>query len=895
MGLHAGARLGPYEIAAPLGAGGMGEVYKARDTRLDRTVAIKVLPEPFAGNLELKQRLEREARAISSLNHPHICTLYDVGQQDGADFLVMEYLEGESLAQRLNKGPLPINEAITYAIQIADALDKAHRQGLVHRDLKPGNIMLVKSGAQISAKLLDFGLAKAMPQVAMSAAAGATISQHAAAPLTAQGSVAGTFQYMAPEQFEGKEADARSDVFAFGVVLYEMVTGRKAFEGKTQASLIVKIMEHEPAPISTVQPVTPPALERLVRHCLAKDPQERWQTAHDLLLQLRWIGEGGSQVGVAPVLARRRKLRAEFAWAAAGVSTAALLAILGVGAWTWLQPKPVPQQTRFTIAPPENSAYTLGTGGPLTLSPDGRRLAFVTGTFGKGQLWVRDLDSLTPRLLPGTEGAWHPTWSPDGRFLAFVIPGAQYKKIDVNGGTPITIADPGFTGLLSSAWSREGAILFTGAGARLFRIPESGGQPVAVTELDKSRNETSHTWPIFLPDGRRFIYAAQGSDTSKSALYLASLDSPARTHLIDGFSFVAYARGYLFFQRRGTLMAQPFDEKAGRVNGDGAPVIEGVQSDESFGDCACSVSADGTLAYITGTSLVGGNALTWFDAHGQRAGTVGEPSVLQGFRISPDGRSLAVSLKDNSTNSNNSANYDIWTIDLERNVSTRLTSDSKIDNNPIWSADGTHVIFRSDRKGQGDLYQRAAGGGGADELLFESLESKAPTSASRDGKLMLFTRNMGGQKKTDIWALPLSGDRKPFPVVSTDFNESGAAFSPDGRWIAYDSSESGANQIYIQPFPPTGPRVRVSTTTGNNPAWSADGRQLFYRTNDNHVMSVDVTSPMRPGVPKELFTQAGGWTMDPVHQRFLMAVAPDATGAAPITVVLNWTAGLGKK
>jgi Tol biopolymer transport system component len=696
---------------------------------------------------------------------------------------------------------------------------------------------------------------------------------------------------MSPEQARGKTVDKRADIWAFGVVLYEMLSGRRAFEGDdisiTLASVLKDDVKWEALPADLPAP-----MRRLLRRCLEKDPKRRLSAMADARLELDETASGVADVVPAP--ASRASRTRERAWMAAAAVFA--LAAIGAGAWIWLQPKPVPQQTRFTIAPPENSAYTLGTGGPLRLSPDGRRLAFVTGTFGKGQLWVRDLDSLTPRLLPGTEGAWHPTWSPDGRFLAFVIPGAQYKKIDVNGGTPITIADPGVTGLLPSAWSREGAILFTGAGARLFSIPESGGQPVAVSELDKGRQETLHTWPVFLPDGRRFIYAARSSDASKSALYLASLDSPARTHLIDGVSFVAYARGYLFFQRRGTLMAQPFDEKAGRVTGDGAPVIEGVQSDESYGDCACSVSADGTLAYITRTSLVGSNALTWFDAHGQRAGTVGEPSMLQGFRISPDGRSLAVSL-DNSTNSNNSANYDIWTIDLERNVSTRLTSDPKIDNNPIWSADGTHVIFRSDRKGQGDLYQRAAGGGGADELLFESPENKVPTDASRDTKLLLFDRDMGGQQKNDIWALPLTGDPKPFPVVSTDFGEGNGRFSPDGRWIAYQSNQSGTGQIYIQPFPPTGPRVRVSTTTGNNPAWSTDGKQLFYRTGDNHVMTVDVTSPMRPGVPKELFTQGGQWTMDPVRQRFLMAVtAFDATAdATPITVVLHWTAGWGKK
>jgi predicted Ser/Thr protein kinase len=521
MTLAQGTRLGPYEILASVGAGGMGEVYRARDTRLDRTVAIKVLPSHLSSNPEIRQRFDREARTISSLSHPHICALHDVGHQDGIDYLVMEFLEGETLTDRLSRGALPAEQVLRYSIEIADALDKAHRQGIVHRDLKPGNIMLTKSGV----KLVDFGLAK----LAAAGPANTSVSilpTQAGMNLTQEGTILGTFQYMAPEQLEGKEADARSDIFAFGAVLYEMATGKKAFSGKSQASLIASILSAEPPPISSVQPMTPPALDRVVKTCLAKDPDDRWQTAHDVMLQLKWIAEGGSQAGVPAPLVARRRGHERLAWGVAAVLAVSTIALAAV---QLARPRAAVRVVRSSLLPPEKTTYHFigDAAGPPAVSPEGLQIAFTArDSSGKSLLWVRSLDSPVPRAVAGTEDAMYPFWSPDSKFIGFFA-GGKLKKIEASGGPAFALCDAGDA--RGGTWNKDGVIVFEPHFRDpLFRVPATGGKAAPVTKFDESRRETTHRFPFFLPDGSHFLYLAGshavGTESELHAIYLGSLD-----------------------------------------------------------------------------------------------------------------------------------------------------------------------------------------------------------------------------------------------------------------------------------------------------------------------------------------------------------------------------------
>ncbi len=892
MSLALGTRLGPYEIEAAIGAGGMGEVYRAKDTRLDRVVAIKVLPAHLAAQPELRQRLEREARAVSSLNHPHICALYDIGHQDGLDFLVMEYLEGETLAERLAKGPLPTEQVVRYGEEIADALDKAHRQGMVHRDLKPGNIMLTKAGA----KLLDFGLAKATAVVGP-AIPGLSTSPTRSTPITAEGTVVGTFQYMAPEQLEGKEADARSDIFAFGAVLYEMATGRKAFQGKSQASLIASILSSEPPPISTLQPMTPPAFDQLVKTCLAKDPDERWQTAHDVMLQLEWIAEGGSQAGVpAPVVARRRS-RERIAWAV--VAVLGLLAVTFAAA-LFLRPAPDARAIRSFLLPPEKASFSfVGTGGgPPAVSPDGRRLAFVASTSdGKSLLWVRPLDALSAQPLTGTEGASYPFWSPDSRFLGFFADG-KLKKVEASGGPPLTLCDaPQGRG---GTWNRDGVIVFTpDVSSPLFRVSAAGGEATPITQLDQSHHETTHRWPYFLPDGRHFVYLARGpasaSESEANAIYVASLDSKERKLVLHASSNAAYAPGYLLFVRETTLMVQPFDAKRLQLTGDAFPIAEQIQFDPPISRGVFSVSENGILAYQTGSAQTG-SQLLWFDRSGKQIGALGDASALQfSPRISPDRQRVAVELFEP-----HSRNLDVWVYDVARGMRTRFTFDPAFDRRPVWSPDGSRIIFASNRKGHQDLYQKASSGAANEELLFESNLDKSPTSWSSDGRFLVYHSTGDPNTKLDLWVLPLVGDRKPIPFLRTPFEEWDGQFSPDGRWIAYASNESGRDEIYAAPFPGPGGKFQLSTSGGTLPRWRRDGKELFYLSLDNKLMAAEVKekgSTLEVGAVRALFEtrpQRPGFVYDvsPDGQRFLIATTFSEKNSLPVALVVNWTAGL---
>jgi eukaryotic-like serine/threonine-protein kinase len=888
MPLAPGTRLGPHEIIEQLGSGGMGEVYRARDTRLDRMVAVKILPGHLSDNEELRQRFDREARTISQLSHPHVCALYDVGHQDGVDYLVMEYLEGATLADRIVKGPLPIEQVLRYGIQIADALDKAHRLGIVHRDLKPGNVMVTKSGV----KLLDFGLAKlrAVTPGAVSSSA-SLVQTQTDATLTAQGTIIGTFQYMAPEILEGREADARSDIFALGALLYEVATGQAPFQGKTQASVIAAILGKTPPPISSVQPMTPPALDRVVQTCLEKDPEDRWQTAHDVMLELKWVAEGGSRAGLpAPVVTRRRS-RERLAWIIAA-ALAAAVATLGV--LQLRKPRSAPAVVRSTVLPPEKAAFTFvgQGGGPVAVSPDGRQLAFVAAEpGGRRQLWIRPLELLLARSLPATDGAAYPFWSPDGRSVGFFADG-KLKRIDVGGGPPLSICDaPDPRG---GSWNRDGVILFEPQFREpIHRVSATGGTPVPVTGFDASRRETTHRWPFFLPDGRRFLFFSGSHSTSADseldAIFVGSLDGEKPKLLVDARSNAAYAAGRLLFVRHKTLLAQRFDPKSLRLAGDAFPIAENVQDDPGFFNAVFSVSQQGTLAYQEAGGTIGLSEVTWVDRTGKKIDVLDDPADFYDPRISPDGRRVAVVVGDPG---------DIWIYDVVRHTRTRMTFAGGSDNAPTWSPDGTRVAFSSQRSGNGDLYARAAAGTGSDELLASSKTFKVANSWSPDGRYLAFAASAGAPgSKADLWLLSLS-NRKASPLVRTESDEVAGAFSPDGRWLAYASDESGRFEIYVmKPLPEPEGKWQVSTAGGVEPRWRRDGKELFYVGPDGRVMAVEVGTgaDFEVGKPQALFgtslKNASGARYDvaPDGQRFLLNRPIGDESSPPITLVQNWT------
>jgi serine/threonine protein kinase/Tol biopolymer transport system component len=882
MALTAGTRLGPYEILAPLGAGGMGEVYRARDTRLDRTVAIKILPQHLSDNPALRQRFEREAKAISCLNHPHICVLHDVGTQDGLQFLVMECVEGETLAKRLEKGPLPLDQALKYGMQIADALDRAHRSNVVHRDLKPGNIMLTASGT----KLLDFGLAKALPPLATGDTLTAAVTR--ATPVTQQGTVVGTFQYMSPEQIEGKDVDARSDIFSFGSVLYEMLTGRPAFSGKSQLSVASAILEKEPQPISTLQPLTPPALDRTIRVCLAKDPEERWQSARDLLLELKWIADGGSQAASRSEGIASRKTYSRLSWALVAVLGLSILVLLTMSR------QRVPASTapvRFLIHPPENSY--INAEGHAAVSPDGRHLAFVApGPTGKDILWLRSFDSLAARSLAGTEGALFPFWSPDSRWIGFFANRSSLHKIDITGGPPISVASvlAGYGG----TWSRDGVILFaTGATRLLYQVSAAGGEVVPLARGEKSVT-VGRLLPHFLPDGKHYLY--EGSQPGAGhAVYVSSLDSDTSKLLVRDGTSPAYQRGYLFYLLGTTLIAQPFDEKRLEIMGDASALAEQVQF--------FSASNTGAvLAYWTGAA---GNIpqLTWFDRSGNRLGTLGDPARQFNIRLSPDGTKLAAEVYDRQANSMYSES-DIWLYDVSRGVRSRLTSGPGSARVPCWSPDGKRIIFSSDRKGHFDLYEKAVDGGGNEELVFASEFAKYCQSWSPDNKfLILMTISNDSSTDTDIWTLPLFGGRKPLPYLQTKFDEFGGRLSPDGKWVLYSSDESGRHEVYVRPLHGSGGKLLVSAAGGFTPVWSHDGKEIFYLSLNSELMAARVSqngSELAIDVAHLLFqTQAEFFLpifdVSPDGRRFIIVTTMPQKSRSPITVVVNWDAGLKKQ
>jgi Tol biopolymer transport system component len=883
MALLSGTKLGPYEIQSPLGAGGMGEVYRARDTRLDRTVAVKILPSHLSENLGAKQRFDREARAISSLNHSSICTLFDVGHQGGVDYLVMEFLEGETLADRLRKGPLAAEQLLKHANEICEGLEKAHKTGVVHRDLKPGNIMLTKTGA----KLMDFGLAKTTP-VEAPPASSLTMTSFGplpGEPLTVQGAVLGTFQYMSPEQVEGREADARSDIFALGAVLYEMATGKRAFEGKTTASVIAAVLERDPPPLSTVQPASPPALDRVVKTCLAKDPDERFQNVHDVKLQLKWIAEGGSSAGVPVRVAARRMSREKLAWSLmCGIAIlAAAFAIWayahprGAGAGPVLAFVPPPRDTRFL-------AFGFGSG-PAVVSPDETKLAFtVIDQSGSIKLWIRSLKANDATAVPGTEGAASPFWSADGRSLGFFA-GGKLKTVELNGGNLQTVADSSWPGI--AAWAPDGTILFRPASSSpLFRVPATGGRAVSMQTLNA--NDYAVSDPAILPDGKHILVVVSDKGQHRRIELRSFTSSEARVVLEDAQQ-PAYAGGFLFFIRNQKIFAQPFDAGSGKVSGTATPLADA----DWYSLAGPSVLAFQSVSHDT--------RLQWFDSSGNPMGTTGQVAYYLAPKIAPDGKQMLFLTEDPQ----NLDTTDLWSLPAAGGVSRRMTFGPFWKGWSVWSPDGKYIAYGVEAPGKVILVRKPSDGSGAEETLLTQgpeISASSVVDWSPDGRYLSFDAFDINKGRREQWSLPLFGDRKPFqcaPVVGG--SQYDGNFSPDGHWLAYFSDETGQPEVYVVPFPGPGGKYQISHGGGWIVRWDKKG-DLFFLSIGNQLMKAELNltgqslqvKALRPLFQMNLAdTPAPLFDVTADGQHFL-AVTPARTESSSISLLLNWPALLRK-
>jgi serine/threonine protein kinase/Tol biopolymer transport system component len=862
--LSAGTRLGPYEILSPLGSGGMGEVYRARDTRLDRSVAVKVLPSHLSASPETRQRFEREAKTISQLSHPHICALYDVGREGETEYLVMELLEGETLSQRLARGPLPLDQTLRYGQEIADALDKAHRQGIVHRDLKPANVMLTKSGV----KLLDFGLAKAM---APAAEKGSLTSLPTQQGLTQEGTILGTFQYMAPEQLEGKNADGRTDIFALGAVIYEMATGRKAFSGATQASLITAIMSSDPPSISSVQPVSPPALDRVVRKSLAKDPEDRWQSAADLGSELQWIAEGSKSDLTASTSALHRSWRP---WILAAVMT-----LVAVGAL--LRPRVNERsgsaRAVLSIVPPEGLTWT----DWFAMSPDGRQLALVGSNEGRTRIWMRRLDDEEARPVAGTEDAENPFWSPDGRSLAFIAQ-RKLKRIELDSGVVQVICNAGLG--RGGTWNREGVILLGGlSSAALSRVAAAGGELSPATQLDTARGDFVHRFPQFLPDGKRFLLYVSTVKPETTGIYVGSLESPELKLVKASPEAGRFAPpNYLLYARGDALVAEHIDLSKMQPTGETEVLIRRVDIAELATFLRLFSSSETGIVAFRDAGYQ--RPLVWFDRRGNVVARMNALAAPRGFSLSPD-ESLAA-----YTTGTQSAS-DIWVLDLRRDVSTKLTLEG-VTTNPLFSRDGRFLYYRSLTANRFRIRRKPLHGGGPDETLFEGGSWETAWDETPDGKTLIVGNVTG---ILGINALSLDGAQKLVPLLSTEFSQRSPTLSPDGRWMAYDSDESGRREVYVRRFPVTEEKWQVSTRGGIWPYWRRDGKEIYYLGLDAALMAVPVGPGFSAGTPEKLFqtrlniaTVPRQYIASRDGQRFLVIDPARDPSASPMQLLLNW-------
>ena len=894
--LNTGTKLGPYEIQAPLGAGGMGEVYRARDMRLDRTVAIKILASTLSDNPELKQRFEREARTISALQHPHICVLHDVGHDaaSGTDFLVMEYLEGETLADRLRKRPLPLSEQLKIAIEVADALAAAHGAGIVHRDLKPGNVILTKSGA----KLLDFGLAKPLSPVGASSASSSAPSFTAAktlsapspinSPLTTHGTMVGTIQYMSPEQIEGREADARSDIFAFGSMLYEMASGKRPFEGRSQIKIASAILEDHPPALSSLRPEIPAALDRLIMTCLSKDPRERFQCAHDLKLELSWLGESGKQD--TPVPGASTNARAWWAIAAIALVLAAAAMVL-----VWLH-VPAPTDIEAYILPPEKNSFTLNNddaAGPVVLSPNGRKIAFVAqDDQSVDHLYVRALDDNEAKLVPGTENAMYPFWSPDGQSLGFVS-GGRLRRVPLNGGPVLDICN--ITRFRGGSWGEDGIVLAPDVTNGIFRVaPNAGSTPVRITTV--AADQTTNRWPALLPDGKHFLYLASSHSNrdpnGRNGIYFASLDGKETHFVVASESNAVYAHGHLLWEQGGSLLAQPFNPSTGRISGDTVALASGLGYNPSTWKAAFDANENGMLIYQPGLGVNSGQLLL-FGRDGKST-AVADSHGFMDIRISPDGRTVAALT--------NGTIHDIWLINIDQGTRARFTFEYTADG-MAWSSDGKYLYYSTVGK-TSRIVRKPVDGSGEQTTVAEDSNPLHVSDVSPDGRYVLIEQPYERIPITTVLQ-PTTPGAKPQPITDYQGGGHGAHFSPDGKWITYTSIETGRYELYATSVS-RGGKLQLTSSGGALSRWAGDERTIYYATREGAVFALPVKvtdNSIQPGKPQPLFTASGlvpmafynaSWDATPDGRRFILNVTGERSDQSRAVLVTNWPARLKK-
>ena len=875
----------------------MGEVYRARDEKLHREVALKVLPNSFSADKDRLARFEQEAQAASALNHPNILSVYDVGAHDGSPYVVSELLEGQTLRQRIGGTPIAPRKVIEYALQIAHGLAAAHEKGIVHRDLKPDNIFVTNDGR---VKILDFGLAKLAQLDGEQAQTDIPTRRVDTDP----GVVMGTVGYMSPEQLKGRAVDQRTDIFSFGAILYEMLSGRRAFSGESAAETMSAILKEDPSELSDTNKTVSPALERLVNHCLEKNLEARFHSARDIAFALEALSGSAAVANQATtsqeLTATRSRLPQWLPWSLAAI----VLLLAGITiTWTYLRRQRTDaaplEAMRFPIALPERALII----GPPIISPDGRHVVFRLNTDdGKELLWKRPLGSFDARPLVGTDGATQPFWSPDSRSVGFFA-NSKLKRIDISGGGPQTVCDAPSN--VSGAWGRDGTIVFSrGVASGLYRVSAAGGTPVQLTTVDATRNEIEHTWPYFLPDGRHFLFLARNALTEDSAISVGTIDSKETTRLLQAHSSMAYAPpGYLLFVRESTLMVQGFDANALELKGDAFPVAEQAVRNPIIGRAMFSVSETGVLVFRAGG--ITNNQLIWFDRSGNQISVVTPPGSYNGPALSPDEKRVAVSRVDLQAGTSS----DIWTIDLERGTQLRLTTDPASDVFPSWSPNGDRVAFLSTRNGLTSIYQKSANGAAVEESLVSSAELKQNPTWSPDGQYIIYSQ-LNAKTNTDVYLLSLSGDRKPEILLQTNFVDAHARFSPNGRWIAYMTNETGQFEVYVESFPRTGGKLPISIGGGSQPQWRADGRELYYYAPDRKLMAVEVNADgptFKVGVARQLFAiRVTGGGVDQNFpgngyfastrdgKRFLIPSLPEAPERQQINVIVNWMADLKK-